>query len=378
MASVNYKSLAADILDRVGGEANVVGATHCATRLRFRLRDDTKANTAAVEKLPGVITVMKAGGQYQVVIGNDVPTVFAELGKISRFGNEDAVQEDAPHGNLFNRFIEMVSAIFSPVLWPLAGSGLLKAFLSMGTTFGWVEPTNQTFVILSAAADALFYFLPVFLAATAARRFKTNQFTSMAIAGALVYPSIIGLTAAGEPVAFAGIPMVLMNYTSSVIPIIVAVWLQGYLESFLLKILPSAIRNFMTPLLSIAIMVPLTLLTVGPVTTFASQGISAGITAIFGFAPWLAGAIMGGFWQVFVLFGLHWGFVPIITSDLATTGHSLLVGPLVPAVLAQAAAMLAIALRTRSAKRRQVAAPPHFRDSWPGSPNRASTASTCL
>jgi PTS system beta-glucosides-specific IIC component len=346
MTSVNYTTLAADILKGVGGEDNLVGATHCATRLRLRLRDEAKADTAAVEKLPGVIAVMQAGGQYQVVIGNDVPVVFAGLGKISRFGNEDTTHEAPSEGNLFNRFIEMVSAIFSPILWPLAGAGLFKAFLSMGTTFGWVAPTNQTFVILSAAADALFYFLPMFLAVTAARRFKTNQFTSMAIAGALVYPSIIALGTAGQPVDFAGIPLVMMNYTSSVIPIIVAVWLQGYLERFLLK-----------SLLTIAIMVPLTLLTVGPATTFVSQGVSAGITSIFAFAPWLAGAVMGGLWQVFVLFGLHWGFVPIFTNDLATTGHSLLMAPLLPAVLAQAAAMVAVALRTRSAARRGVAAP---------------------
>ena len=357
MASVNYTTLAADILEGVGGEKNLVGATHCATRLRLRLRDESKADTAAVEKLPGVIAVMKAGGQYQVVIGNDVPLVFAGLGKISRFGNEDSADEALTQGNLFNRFIEMVSAIFSPILWPLAGSGLLKAFLSMASTFGWVSPTNNTYVILSAAADALFYFLPLFLAVTAARRFKVNQFTSMAIAGALVYPSIIALGTAGQPVDFGGIPLVMMNYTSSVIPIIVAVWLQGFLERFLLKFLPSAVRNFLTPLLTIAIMVPLTLLTVGPATTLLSQGVSAGITAIFGFAPWLAGALMGGFWQVFVLFGLHWGFVPIMTNDLATVGYSLLMAPLVPAVLAQAAAMTAVALRTRSAARRGVAAP---------------------
>lgn len=357
MASVNYATLAADILEGVGGEKNLVGATHCATRLRLRLRDESKADTAAVEKLPGVIAVMKAGGQYQVVIGNDVPQVFAGLGKISRFGNEDSADEAPAEGNLFNRFIEMVSAIFSPILWALAGSGLLKAFLSMAGTFGWVLPGNNTYVILSAAADSLFYFLPLFLAVTAARRFKVNQFTSMAIAGALVYPSIVALGAAGEPVDFAGIPLVMMNYTSSVIPIIVAVWLQGYLERFLLKALPSAVRNFLTPLLTIAIMVPLTLLTVGPATTLLSQGVSAGITAIFGFAPWLAGALMGGFWQVFVLFGLHWGFVPIMTNDLATIGFSLLMAPLVPAVLAQAAAMTAVALRSRSAKRREVAAP---------------------
>lgn len=357
MASVNYTTLAADILEGVGGEKNLVGATHCATRLRLRLRDESKADTAAVEKLPGVIAVMQAGGQYQVVIGNDVPQVFAGLGKISRFGNEDSSDEAPAQGNLFNRFIEMVSAIFSPILWPLAGSGLLKAFLSMAGTFGWVAPTNNTYVILSAAADAVFYFLPLFLAVTAARRFKVNQFTSMAIAGALVYPSILALGTAGTPVDFAGIPLVMMNYTSSVIPIIVAVWLQGYLERFLLTFLPSAIRNFLTPLLTIAFMVPLTLLTVGPVTTLLSQGVSAGITSIFGFAPWLAGALMGGFWQVFVLFGLHWGFVPIMTNDLATIGYSLLMAPLVPAVLAQAAAMVAVALRTRSAARRSVAAP---------------------
>lgn len=361
MASVNYRTLAADILKGVGGEGNIVGATHCATRLRLTLRDDAQADTAAVEKLPGVITVMKAGGQYQVVIGNDVPTVFAEMGKISRFGNDDSAEQEAPaKGNIFNRFIQMISAIFSPILWPLAASGLFKAFLSLAVTFGWISATSNTYVVLNAAADALFYFLPLFLAITAAKRFKANQFTAMAIAGALVYPSIVALNDAGAPVNFAGIPLVIMNYTSSVIPIIVAVWLLGYLERFLLKVLPSAIRNFTTPLLSMAIMVPLTLLTVGPATILLADGISAGLESMFSFAPWLAGAIMGGFWQVFVVFGMHWGFIPIMINDLATTGYSVLMAPLVPAVLAQSAAMLAIALRTRSAKRRQVAAPAAF------------------
>jgi PTS system beta-glucosides-specific IIC component len=361
MASVNYRTLAADILEGVGGEQNIAGATHCATRLRLKLRDDSKADTAAVEKLPGVITVMKAGGQYQVVIGNDVPTVFAELGKISRFGNDDAAAEEAPAtGNVFNRFIQMVSSIFQPILWPMAAAGLFKAFLSMAATFGWMSATDSTYVILSAAADALFYFLPLFLAITAAKRFKANQFTAMAIAGALVYPSIVAMNAAGTPVHFAGIPFSVMNYTSSVIPVIVAVWLQGYLERFLLKVLPSAIRNFMTPLLAMAVMVPLTLLTVGPATIFLANGLSSGITSIFSFAPWLAGALMGGFWQVFVVFGLHWGLVPVMINDIATTGYSVMMAPLLPAVLAQSAAMLAIALRSHSAKRREVAAPAAF------------------
>lgn len=359
MVSVNYRTLAADILEGVGGEGNVATATHCATRLRLSLRDDAKADTSAIEKLPGVITVMKAGGQYQVVIGNDVPTVFAELGKISRFGGDDAPAEDsAAEGNLFNRFIQMVSSIFQPILWPLAAAGLFKAFLTLAGTFGWLAAEDSTYVILNAAADALFYFLPLFLAITAAKRFKANQFTAMAIAGALVYPSIVALN--GSQADFAGIPFSVMNYTSSVIPVIVAVWLLGYLERFLLKVLPSAIRNFMTPLLAMAIMVPLTLLTVGPATIFLANGLSSGITAMFSFAPWLAGAVIGGFWQVFVVFGLHWGLVPVMLNDIATTGSSVMMAPLLPAVLAQSAAMLAVALRSHSAKRREVAAPAAF------------------
>ncbi|MFE7628882.1 beta-glucoside-specific PTS transporter subunit IIABC [Kocuria sp. NPDC057446] len=359
MAVVDYRSLAEGILQEVGGEENIVSATHCATRLRLKLRDESKADKAAIEKLPGVIAVMQAGGQYQVVIGDNVPHVHAELGKITKLTGDEASTggDEAPGGNLFNRFINLISSIFLPILWPLAGAGLLKAFLSMATQFGWLNAESQTYVILAAAADSIFYFLPLFLAVTAARRFKTNQFTSMAIAGALVYPSIVELAAAGAPVAFAGLPVVMMSYTSSVIPIIVAVWLQGYLERFLNKILPAALRNFSTPLLTILVMVPLILMTVGPVTTYAAQAISSGVNATFGFAPWLAGAIMGGFWQVFVLFGLHWGFVPIMTNDLATQGYSLLTGPLLAAVLAQAAATLAVFFRTRNAARRQVAGP---------------------
>lgn len=358
MAKVDYRSLAGEILKGVGGEKNIASATHCATRLRLKLRDDAKADTAAVENLPGVITVMQAGGQYQVVVGDNVPAVYAELSKITRLGgDESADEEPAPRGNLFNRFIDLVSSIFQPVIWTLAASGLLKAFLSLATQLGWLDPASQTNVILAATADALFYFLPIFLAVTAAKKFKTNQFTSMAIAGALVYPSIVALAGQPEPVNFAGIPMVMMNYTSSVIPILVAVWLQGYLERFLNRVLPSAIRNFTTPLLTLLIMVPMVLLTVGPVTTFAAQGLSSGISAAFTFAPWLAGAIMGGFWQVFVLFGLHWGFVPGILNEISTEGFSLLMGPLLPAVLAQAAATVAVFVRTRNKARRAVAGP---------------------
>lgn len=358
MGSVDYKSLAGDILEKVGGEENLVSLAHCATRLRLKLKDQALADKAAVEKLPGVIAVVEAGGQFQVVIGNDVPIVYGELAKVTNLGaGTDGVVDEGPKGNLLNRFIELISSIFLPSLWPLAGTGLLKAFLTLATNFGLLDAASTTYTILSAAADSLFYFLPIFLAVNAAKRFRTNQFTSMAIAGALVYPSIVALASSTDPVTFLGLPVVMMNYTSSVIPIIIAVWLQSYLENFLNKVLPHWLRNFTTPLLVVLVMVPLVLMTIGPATTFAARGISAGVTALFGLAPWLGGALMGGFWQVFVLFGLHWGFVPIMVNDLSTQGYSILTGPLVAAVVAQAAAMLAVMLRSRSASRREVAGP---------------------
>lgn len=357
MAKVDYKSLAHEIIPLVGGESNIYSAAHCATRLRLKLNDESKANKAKIEALPGVITVMQAGGQYQIVIGNSVPEVYQELTASTHLaagGGDDSAPREK--GNLLSRFIELISGIIHPVLWTLAGAGLFKALLAMATTFGWLSTVGTTYVILNAASDALFYYLPILLAVTSAKHFKANQFTAMAIAGALVYPSIVAL-AADTSVKFFGIPVVMANYTSSLIPIIIAVWLQSYLERFLLKSLPASIRNFSTPLITMAVMVPLMLLTVGPVVTIVSNAVSSGIQYLFGIAPWAGGLLMGGFWQVFVMFGLHWAFVPIMLNDLGTIGYTLLGGPVLPAVLAQAAAMLAVFLRTKSKSLKQVAGP---------------------
>ncbi|MFZ1412249.1 MAG: beta-glucoside-specific PTS transporter subunit IIABC [Micropruina sp.] len=355
MPSVDYRTLAGDILTKVGGEANVASLAHCATRLRFKLTDVTKADKAGIERLPGVITVMEAGGQFQVVIGNNVPIVYAEIGQISKLTGDNA--EAAPEtGSLLNRFISLVSSLFTPMLWPLAGAGLLKAFLAMFVQFGWLDATSQGYTILFAASDALFNFLPILLAVTAAKRFKTNQFTSMAIAGALVYPSIVALND-GNPVSFFGIPVVMVSYVSSVLPILVGVWLQSYLEKFLARVIPSAFRNFMVPLLTMLIMVPLILLSVGPLTSFAGKAVSSGVGMLWNLSPFVGGLIMGGLWQVFVLFGLHWGFVPVIINDIATQGHSILTGPLPAAVLAQAAATLGVMIRTRNKALKEVSGP---------------------
>lgn len=355
---MDYSKTAASVLKGVGGEENVQSLVHCATRLRFVLRDDKKADAAAIKATPGVITVAEAGGQFQVVIGNDVPDVYAEIGKISKLGaNANAAGgADAPKGNLLNRFISMISAIFTPILWALAGTGLLKAFLAAAVTFGWMDTTTSTYVVLNALSDAFINFLPVALAFTAARYFKASEFTSFAIAAALVYPTITPLVGAPD-LTFFGIPFVMVSYVSSVIPIIVIVWLQSHAERFLYAKLPSAIRRFVTPMIVVLLAVPLVFVVVGPISAILGAWLAGGIGFVFETVPWLGGAIMGGLWQVFVIFGLHWGLVPLFTLEFQTTGQILLIGPVFAAVLAQAGAVAGVWVRTRNKNLKSLAAP---------------------
>ncbi|GAB97652.1 PTS system beta-glucosides-specific IIC component [Kineosphaera limosa] len=356
--AVNFTTLADDIVDGVGGLGNIRNARHCATRLRLELRDESKAATERLKAMDGVVTVVQAGGQYQVVIGNDVPHVYARIADLLEGSGASGAEEEssAAQGNLLDRFIELVSSIFHPILWPLAGAGLFKAFLALFVTVGWVSNETTGYVVLNAASDSLIYFLPILLAIPAAKRFKANQYTAVAIAGALVYPSVIELNAADGPLTFYGIPLVMMSYVSSVIPIIVGVWLQGYLERFLLRTLPGAVRNFMTPLIAMLVMVPFVLLTVGPLTTVAANGVAGGVDWLFEVAPWAAGAVMGGLWQVFVMFGLHWGLVPIMLLQLSQ-GQSIMAGPVLGAVLAQAAAATAVMIRTKNPETKALGGP---------------------
>ncbi|MBF0696022.1 beta-glucoside-specific PTS transporter subunit IIABC [Actinomyces bowdenii] len=357
MARIDYAALAPQLLDRIGGPGNVRSASHCATRLRLVLIDESKARTQEIKALPGVVTVVQAGGQYQVVIGNDVPVVYEELARLANLGGAAPEEGAGQRKRLFDRFISMVSALINPIVWTLAGAGLIKAFLTLATTTGWLAEGTSTHTILNVAGDSTLYFLPVLLAITSARYFKANEFTAVALAGALLHPELIALHDQGDPVSFLGIPVVLTSYASSLVPIIVAVWVQSHLQRLLTRVLPSAIRNFTVPLLVLLIMVPLTLITVGPVTTAVSNGIASGMNTLFEVAPWLAGAIMGAFWQVFVMFGVHWGLVPIMIAQYDNPGYSLMAGPIFPAVLAQAAATLGVLIRSRNAKLRQLAGP---------------------
>ncbi len=366
----DFAPLAERVVAALGGPGNIRSVTHCATRLRFKIRENDKADLQAADAVDGVLTAIHSGGQYQVVIGNDVPFAYeavTALDGMASKGVKDSVDEDgageemdADGGdtdkNLLNKFIDLVSALFSPILWCLAGLGLGKAFLTLAETTGLVEETSDTYVILNATFDGIFYFLPLFLALTAARRFKVNQFIALSMMAPLVLPQIVALSEA-ENVHLFGIPLNSMNYSSSVIPAIIAVWVAGYLQRWLEKVLPGAVRNFFTPLIVVAVMVPLVLLTIGPVTLQLGNWLSDGLNWLLSAAPWLGGAVLGAFWQVFVLFGLHWSLIPVFLNDIAVQGYTLLMGPLLAAVLAQASAAAAVWIRAKDPERKKVAGP---------------------
>ena len=370
-----YEKLAADIVKNVGGKENVISLAHCITRLRFKLKDEKKANTDVLKAMDGVVTVVQSGGQYQVVIGNAVGEVFDEIlasQGIQGAGATDAAEEDDTPKKPLDLFVDTVSGIFTPVLGVLAASGMLKGMLALLTAFGIVESGGGTYQILNVLSDAFFYFLPIFLGYTASKKFKMgNEFTAMAIGAALVYPSLSQIMGGDTlyevlsgsifesriHVEFLGLPVILMNYSSSVIPVILAVWVAARVEKFFFGIMPTIFKSFGVPFCTLLIMIPLTLLVVGPVATWLGQAVGAADTGIFSISPILAGLFIGGFWQVFVMFGLHWGLVPIMIQNIVTFGADPVVITMFGTTFAQIGVVLAIILRTKDQKLKSIAIP---------------------
>lgn len=356
---MNSKVLAESILRLVGGEANVSTLVHCATRLRFKIVDNAKVELAELEALDGVITVVNGSGQLQVVIGNRVPEVYRAFGPISGLLDDDnskrPAAESADNVSVMGRLIDLVAGIFTPLLGAMAAAGVLKGALAIVIALGWMNNKESTYVILHAASDSLFYFLPMLLAITSARKFDTNIFVAVSVAGALVYPTIQGLFDAGQPVTFFGLPVVMMKYTSSVIPIIFSVWLMSHIERFLNRHIHESVRNILTPFFLLALMVPLTLMTIGPVGISASELIASLFVKIYSFNPIIAGALIAAAWQVLVIFGVHWGFVTVFINDISVMGRSYLKAASSPSVFAQSGALLGVMLRTKDKKLKALA-----------------------
>ncbi|MGX7190401.1 beta-glucoside-specific PTS transporter subunit IIABC [Enterococcus lactis] len=365
-----YEKLVKEILKDVGGKENINGLTHCITRLRFNLKDEEKANTEELKEVPGVVTVVQSGGQYQVVIGNHVRDVYKEFIELSGLSTETEVVKEKK--GLLDSFIDIISGIFTPVLGLLAATGMIKGLNVLFVSLGWFTNTSGTYAILQAAGDCFFYFFPIFLGYTAAKKFGLNQFVGMALGAALVYPAIAGLTASVEPlytlfsgtifespiyITFLGIPVILMNYGSSVIPIVVSTFFGSKLEKSLARIIPGILKSFLVPFLTVIIMVPLTFIIIGPIATWAGDLLGEFVLTIYNFSPIVAGIAGGAIWQVLVMFGLHWGIIPIAINNISVLGYDpvMVLGQATP--FATAGAVLAVIIKSRNVSVRAIGIP---------------------
>ncbi|EEF3614679.1 PTS beta-glucoside transporter subunit IIABC [Salmonella enterica subsp. enterica] len=356
---MKYQSLAEFIIDSVGGRKNIRSVNHCATRLRFELKDNSIVNKKELHDHVDIIMVVESGNQLQIVIGNTVSEVFQAI-EASGATEEmftDRVEDngDKVKENLFSRFINVVSGIFTPFLGVLAASGIMKGLLALAVVCGIISESSGAYKIFSAAGDALFYFFPLVLGYTAGKRFGGSPFLSMVIGGALMHPSIIAafevqLQSGGTSDTFFGIPVTYINYAGSVIPVIFASWLSSLVEKNCNKILPSAVKNLFTPFIALAIVVPFSFLLIGPIATWLSQSMANAFLAAYEFAPAVAGIIMGALWQVCVMFGLHWGLVPVMLNNVTVLGHDIMQPLLVPAVVGQLGAALGVFLKTKDPK----------------------------
>ncbi|WP_433922596.1 beta-glucoside-specific PTS transporter subunit IIABC [Paenibacillus taichungensis] len=319
---MDHKKMGDDIVRLVGGEANINGLVHCATRLRFDLKDSKKAERETLEKHDGIITVVESGGQFQVVIGSNVAHVYAEIMKNRDFGGDSSssAESTGEKTSVLSKVFEVISGSFSPLIPAMAGSGMLKALLTVLTMLGWMSDTSDTYLILSAAGNAVFYFLPIFLGITLGMKLKANPYVAGVIGAALMEPNFTGLMDKGSDVSFLGIPVVMMNYSASVFPIFISISIYAVLDKLLKKIILKDLQLFLVPMIALMIMVPLSAMAFGPFGTTVGDWISSGVTWLIGVSGILSGIVLGGFMTFMVVFGLHWGFTPITIQNIGVGG----------------------------------------------------------
>lgn len=343
------KQLAESIIENVGGQENIVSLVHCATRLRFVLKDESKADAEIIKKQTGVITVVQSGGQFQVVIGNNVADVFNAIMDITSLNNTPAPQEAGPKKGIVSRLIDLVSSIFIPVLVVLVAGGILKGIVSLLQVCDIVQEKTPTFTFLNAIADAPFYYLPIILGFSAVKKFGGNPYVGMAIGGALVYPDITEMLgkAIELQTEFFNIPIKLIPYKSSVFPVILAAWFYSLLERNFNKIMHDSFKKFISPLLGIIITVPLTFALIGPVVAFLCNIVASGIIYVYELNSVIASMLLAGLWQIMVVFGIHWGLVPFAINNITVYQQDFMLPILFPAVFAQVGAVLAVMMRSK-------------------------------
>ncbi len=368
-----YETLAKEILNNVGGKDNVNSLTHCITRLRFKLKDESKAQDEVLKNMEGVVTVMKSAGQYQVVIGNQVQDVYEQLVPLLH-AEQPQTAQDAEKEKLLDRFVDIISGIFQPILGIMAACGMIKGLNMLFMTLGLYAETSGGYMIINAIGDALFTFLPLFLGYTSARKFGLKPMVGLVIGAIMCYPGIQSSALSGSlkplytmfegtmfasPVYidFFGISVISMDYTSTVIPVIFIVYFASKCEKLFSKFVPDLVKFFFVPMLTLLVALPIGFLLIGPVATFGSKIIAETIISIRNVSPMLAGGLVGLTWQILVIFGLHWGFIPVYINNIVTNGYDNVMMPFFACTFATSAVILVIMLKTRDRKMKELCLP---------------------
>lgn len=349
---MNHRELAQAILEQVGGINNITQLVNCATRLRMNFKDESLVHLDQINKIPGVLGAVKKSGQYQIIIGTDVANVCNEIKAMGL--NESPVNTGKKVGKI-DALMDIFAAIFTPVIPAITAAGMIKAILVICVLLG-MEKTSQIYVVLSFIADAGFYFLPIMLAVSSAKKLGCNPYLAAMVGGALLHPAFTQLVTAGEPVHIFGLPIKLINYGSSVIPIILAVWLMTYVERFADKVSPKAVKFFMKPTLTILIVVPIVLVVLGPLGSYIGTGIATITDFLNMHVSWLVPTLMGAFMPLLVLTGMHWSFLPVLMTSYTTYGYEAVMGPgsLVSNVC-QGSAALSVSIKTKNKELKQLA-----------------------
>ncbi len=357
---MNYQDLANQILDLIGGKENVSKLTHCATRLRFHLKDVQKANTEALENMQGVLGVVQSAGQYQIIIGNNVQLVYKPIIEICQLNDDSQKKDNHQKTSIGMKLVDTLTGIFTPILPAITAAGMIKAILALLVAFQLLDKTTQSYQIMEFIADSAFYFLPLLLANSAAKKFGCNPYLAMMIGGVLLHPTFVQMAAtakqSGEMIALFQLPIYHATYSSSVIPIILSVWFLSYIEPFADKISPNAIKFFTKPLITISIVSIVTLSIIGPLGFILSNWIAVGVTTLNTYCSWLVPTILGFILPLLVMTGTHYGIIPIGINNRLSMGYDTFIyPPFLCSNIAQGGASLAVALKSKKQDVKQLA-----------------------
>lgn len=369
-----YNELAKEIVKNIGGKENVISLTHCITRLRFKLKDESIAKDDVLKNMSGIVTVMKSGGQYQVVIGNHVPEVYADVCELIDIDNLSSKEEPKKSGRLLDRGIDIVSGIFQPILGIMAACGMVKGLNALFIALGLYSDTSGGALIINAIGDGLFTFLPLFLGYTSAKKFGLKPMIGLVIGAIMCYPGIQSgaISSMGDAmytlftgtmfespvyISFFGIPVISIDYTGTVIPVILSVYFASKCEKVFNKFVPDLVKFFFVPMLTLLVALPITFIVIGPIATFGSTIISEFVFAVRDFSPLIAGAIVGFTWQILIIFGMHWGFIPVYINNIMTNGYDNVMMPFFACTFATSAVVLAIFFKTKDKKIKEMALP---------------------